>query len=327
MQKTTKKLLGLVGLAFVVLLTIFAYLLPTNGVYAEDVPHTAGTDTLRVTVRSQSPSIKINEPKSDYLTTSSIEDVTFTYDDAAYVDFTLTYKDEGGNVLHTALPRFIPDASAFDPDTHTASGTSTSTFNLRNFGLGYNHYILEATSDSGGEGVSGGDSIDFYYVPAILEEVDTEEGTNNPIVEVTYDSGVAKVEVMAVDQNGNPLFDEPVVIYVTPNGDGDYIAGSQNATLPFTLNGLSSGDYKIEITAYRKEDNSYEELYSPRNIYPASYTQPLAPEAPDTGSFLKKLNIAETDYALTAIIVFAIVSIVALRFVHQGKKNYRKNIK
>ena len=324
MQKTTKKLLGLVGLALVMLLTIVAYLLPTNGVYAEGV--TAGTDTLIVTVYNINPSIKINEPETDYLTTSPALDVDFTYENAAYVDFTLTYIDENGATQTVALPRFEPEN--LDPTYGVDSDTKRITINLHSVDIGsgetldYNHYVLSVVS-GGPVGESGGDSIEFDYVPAILNQTGTDENTNDPIVEIENDEGVAKVEIMPIDSEGNPLLDEPFVVTIQPNGSGEYPAGTQTVTLPYTANGLDTGEYMVKITSYNAEE---EELYSTKDIYDTEYEQPEAPEAPNTGALLEKLNIAETDYAITIAIVFAAVSAIAFRFLIRKKKDYRKNI-
>ena len=327
MQKTTKKLLGLFGLALVALLTIFAYFLPTNGVYAEGGSSVIGKDTLRVTVYSLAPSIVINDPENEYVTTSPLETITFTFGNAIYVDFTLTYQDANGAIVEVPLSRYTPDPSTFDPETHTAFGTGQITINLEELGLDYNHYVLKATSDSDGSGVASGDSIEFYYIPAKLVEVGSDENTNDPIVALTYGNDVAQVEIMPVDENGNPLLDQPIVVDIAPNSDGDYVAGTKKVTLPYTFNGLASGDYDVVITAYRKTDDHFEKLYSPHFLYPTSYTQPIAPEAPNTGGIFKKLNISKTDYTVTAMIGFVIISICALKLVHQKKKNYRKNIK
>ncbi|MBQ1528451.1 hypothetical protein IIZ77_02265, partial [Candidatus Saccharibacteria bacterium] len=99
MQKSKKKLLGLLGLGFVAAMTVFAYLLPANGAYAEGASD-SHTDTIRVTVYDRFPAIRIDSPETDYITTSPELEVTFTYENAQYVDFTISYNelDEDGNI-------------------------------------------------------------------------------------------------------------------------------------------------------------------------------------------------------------------------------------
>ena len=320
MRNTTKKLLGFIGLALVVLLTIVAIFVPTEGVYAEGTP--IGTDTITVIVYDQYPAVKIDDPVTDYFTISPELTVTFTYENSSYVDFTLSYVNEDGETVEITLPRFTPDPENLDPVFQYDSDTQTITINLRDYDLDYNHYILGAVSGSP-IGESAGDSIEFDYVPAMLVQTDTDENTGDPVVEVSYDDGVAKVEIMPVDDEGNPLLDEPIVIEVEPDEDGNYPTGSQTITLPYTENGLEDGDYTVIITAY---DGNDEELPTTRPDYPTDYEQPQAPEAPNTGAFAGKLNIAESDYILTIAIVFAATTAIAFRLITRKKKDYRKNI-
>ena len=322
MQNTTKKFLGIVGLALVVLLTICAYLIPTEGAYAEESTVIAGTDTLRVTVygEDQYPSIVIDSPTTEELTTSPEIPITFTYENASRVDFILKYEDEDGNPVEVALPSFTPDPSTLDPEFGYASGTDTVTPDIRALGLTYGHYVLEVKSGSP-IGESTGDSIEFDYVPAIVTQTGTDENTNDPIVEVEHDEGVKKVEIMPVDENGNPLLDEPIVVEIAPDGSGDYPAGTETVTLPFTGGGISTGDYTLIVTAY---DDTDEPIDSPRDSYPVNYVQPLAPDVPDTGVFTGGLNIAKSDYIITALLVFGIASVAALRITHVY--NYRYTI-
>ncbi len=320
MRNTTKKLLGFIGLALVVLLTIVAIFMPTEGVYAEETP--IGTDTITVIVYGQYPAVKIDDPTTDYFTVSPDLTVTFTYENASYVDFTLSYIDENGETVEKTLPRFTPDLADLDPTFQYDSGTKTITVSLRDYGLDYNHYILSAVSGSV-IGESTGDSIEFDYVPAILAQTGADENTNDPVVEVNYDDGVSRVEIMPVDSEGNPLFDEPIIVEVEPDENGNYPSGSQIITLPYTENGLETNDYNVIITAYNGEN---EELATTRDTYPTDYEQPSAPEAPNTGAFLGKLNIAESDYILTIALVFAASTAIAFRLITRKKKDYRKNI-
>ena len=344
MRKSKKNFLGLLGLALVAAVTVFAYLLPPVDAFADT---TSVTETIRVTVYDSFPSIKIDDPATDYVSTSPEITVAFTYENASYVDFKLSYVNEDGDTVEVALPRFTPDESRLDPTFHFDSDSNTVTFNLLDPALGlgdlpYEHYILSAVSGSP-IGESAGDSIEFDYVPVKLEQTGSEAGTNDPTAEVTYDDGVAKIEVMPIDSNGNPLFDEPVVIEVEQNDQGEYEAGSKTITLPFTSYGFPTGEYDILVTAYgttvtpgeidpdtgeQGEDViSYILITSPLNIYHVSYVQPPAPDVPNTGGLLKNLNLASEDVAITAIIAFGAFAIIAFLLLARRKKDYRKNLR
>lgn len=355
MQKSKKKLLGLLGLALVALMTTIAYLLPANGAYAEGASD-SHTDTIRVTVYDRFPAIKIDDPETDYISTSPELTVTFTYENSQYVDFTISYNqldadgnvvvDEDGNpvVITVPLPRFNPDPERLDPTFRYDSDTNQVTIILDDYGLGYGHYVLTASADSP-IGKPADDYIEFDYVPVQLIQTGSAATTNNPIADVIYDDGVAMIELMPVDKNGNPLFDEPIVIFVEPDENGDYLAGSQSVTFPFTDYGFPSGDYDILVTAYGAptvtpgeidpdtgeqgaDVISYDNVISsPRTIYTVNYVQPPAPDVPNTGRFLGNLNLSSADIAITSIIAFAGCAMIALIFLSRKKKDYRKNIR
>lgn len=320
MRNTTKKFLGLVGLALVVFLTIVAYLMPTEGAYADEF---AGRDTLRVTVIGQAEyaSVVIDDPTTEEPSTSPEVPVTFTYMNAARVNFTLKYNDEHGNPVEKALPSFVPDPADLDPEFGYASGTSTIALNLRDQNLGYGIYTLEVNAESP-IGDSTGDSIVIEYVPVILNQTGADKETNDPIVDLDHDEGIKKIEIMPVDADGNPLLDKPFVVELTPDDNGNYPSGTKSVTLPFTSNGLTTGDYTLKVTAYNDDD---EKLYSPRDTYPAEYVRPLAPDVPDTGAFAGGLNIAKSDYIITALLVFALASVAALRIVYRKKTTHGKH--
>ncbi|MBR3320245.1 hypothetical protein IKG20_03000 [Candidatus Saccharibacteria bacterium] len=337
MQKSKKTLLGLLGLALVAALTVFAYFLPAEGAFAEG--GTAGTDTLRVTVfdPTQSPSIKVDSPEAESVQVGSKVDVTITYENAAYVDFVLSYKDDDNNDVEVPLPRFEPDPEELDPTYGIASGTKTIPFDLKDYGLGsgsgYRHYTI--TARSGSPVGFDEDSVDYYRIPASVNQTGKEEGTNDPIVEVEIGEGVAKVELMPTDKEGHPLFDEPIVIEIEPDGDGNYNGGTRTVTLPFTSYGLETDDYDVVATSSTGTVNpdTGETEFNPitpplEPVFPIIYTQPSAPNIPNTGKFATEKSVAvSTDIAITAVTAFAGAAIIAFIVLGRKKKDYRKNIR
>ncbi|MBQ6396348.1 hypothetical protein IJH89_02050, partial [Candidatus Saccharibacteria bacterium] len=334
-MKQRKKLLGLFGLALVALMTVVAYFLPTDAA-AESTSH---TDVIRVTVYDQYPSVELTKPLSEETLTSPSVTVGFNYENANHVNFQLTYEtvDEttGEVVTKTInLPKFDP--ANLDPTFEYASGSDEITIDLtaltdeqgNPLDLTYGRFVLTAVSESAiGRGE---DAVEFYYVPAKATEVGTEDSTNDPIVNVEYDEGVAKVELMIYDKNGNPLLDSPIVVENPANESGVHGSGSQNITLPLGSYGLASGDYVLGLTAFRAEtdpatgETSYSEIYSPFPNYPISYTQPEAPAIPNTGRLLESLNIATSDLVITSVIVFTFAVFVAFAILTHKKKGYRK---
>ena len=325
MQKRKKNILGLLGLALVAAVTAFAYLLPSVPAFADT---TSVTETIRVTVYDRFPSIKITSPDTDYVSVSPELTVGFDYENASRVEFKLTYEDEDGNIQEVILPTYEPDPSRLDPTFNFDSDSATTILNLDDYNLGYGRYILEAVSYSP-IGPSTGDSIEFYYVPASMEPAGTTEDTADPIIDVDYDEGVVKIEIMPVDGDGNPLFPEPIVIEIPEPYEG----GSESVVLPFSEYGIPTGEYDIVITSYRNgtdPDTGEPTLVvidTPIPAFALSYVQPAAPDVPNTGGLFKKLNIASEDIAITAIIAFVAVAIVAFLLLARKKKDYRKNLR
>ena len=93
-------------------------------------------------------------------------------------------------------------------------------------------------------------------------------------------------------------------------------------TLPFGSYGLKSGDYIVKILTY---DENGEIIDSPWDEFKVTYVEPAAPNIPNTGRFLGNLNIAQSDYAITALIAFSGVLFIAFLLLGHKKKDYRKN--
>lgn len=327
MLRARKKLLGIIGLLLVALMTVFAYFLPSGNAYAIG----AGTDTIEVTVHGETPnpSIEITSPSTDTLTTSSTFKTTFSFENTAYVEFWLEYEDEEGNPQSLQLPPYNPNGGSIDPYA-SYTNVGSSTFNLSDHGLSYNEYILTAKSIT--HVGYDEDSIVFYYIPAVLEQTGVDKETDDPTIEVRYDNGVGKIEIMPVDEEGNGLFEEPIVIIIEPNEEGDYEAGTKTVTLPFTSYGAESGKYDVILTAYSATENGeeidYDVIDSPISVFEVEYERPSSPSVPDTGVFSGGTSVAKSDLVATSIIIF--VSVLVLLFVtvlRPRKKNYRKNIR
>lgn len=312
MQK--KKLVGLVGLALVVLMTIFAYFLPGEAKAAD-----THTDVIRVTVYDQYPSVTINEPENESVTVSPEVEIGFDYENSQTVKMTLSYQDEEGNTQTIELPDYTP--SDLDPTFNYASGNDTVTLDLTDYGLTYGRYILtlETISAVG----SDTQSTEFYYLPAKSTQTGTSEENNDPIVNVEYDQGVEKIEIIPVDENGDPLFDEPIIIEVPEPFD----AGSEEVIIPFSSYGIESGDYHLIINAYSKneETGEYERIPAPTVLFEVSYTQPEAPAIPNTGRLLSNLDVSSSDLMITSLVVFSFAVLVAFIILNRKENDRRKD--
>lgn len=381
MQKTRKKLVGLFCLVLVAIMTVVAYFMPDVASALSD----SHTDVIRVTVYDQYPAVKITSPENESVGVSEDLEVKFSYENANHVEFILSYEkidpetgevivDEEGNPVYetVTLPQFDPEE--LDETFFYDSGDGEMVFKLGDylaahrdmFENNYGNFILTAKAVSA-IGYAE-DSIEFNYSPVDVIQTCSADGTQDPIVEVFYDDGVAMVELMPVNRNGNPLFDKPVVVKISPDDEGNFVGGSKKVTLPFGSYGLPSGDYTLIATSYSygtehddegnvvyevdeegnpvqevDEDGNpvvdengdpvyvraygYVEIPNQYNPFFVSYTQPAAPDVPNTGRFLETLNIAESDYVITGVIVFAGVVFLAFVILGRKKKDYRKNLR
>ena len=323
MQKTKKRLVGIGGILLVVIMTIVAYFIPAN-VSAND----SFTQTIRVTVYDQKPKVELKKPVAEDIYTSSEIEIGFDYSNSSKIEFTLSFTDGDGNVHEITLPDYVP--ASLDPTFGYASGSDTVTIDINalvaSLGVdGYGYFVLNAKSTSP-VGYDE-DSVDFYYAPVVVEQTGSDATNSDPIVTVEYDKGVGRVELMPVDENGNPLFDEPVVVEISDTTTG----GTKEVSLPFGSYGLESGTYTLVFNAYARTDggasgdDTYTEIYSPINVTEVSYERPAAPDIPDTGRFLGSLNIAKSDYIMTGMIVFGSALLLAFIVLGRKKKDYRKN--
>lgn len=334
MLKARKKILGIIGLLLVALMTAFAYFLPSESAYAEG----AGTDTVQVIVYDSTAAVDITAPASETITTSSTITTTFVYENVSYIELWLDYEDEDGNPQSVQISTYNPAEGPIDPMSfYTGSGSST--FNLADHTLTYNTYTLttKAYSPAGYDE----DSVSFYYVPAIVEQNGAEEETNNPIIDIEYGDHVGKIEIMPIDDDGNDLLEEPIIVMIEPDEGGDYKAGTKTIALPFTANKFASGKYSLFVTSYYEpEEEVYSIIDSSIVIFDVEYTKPTtpddpdkpddpdAPSVPDTGVSTKETSVAKTDLAITIALVFMCLLAVVLTTVLRPKKfNYRKNIR
>ena len=331
MAKLNKTLCGCIGLLIVAIMTIVAFFIPTYDAHAVD-----RVDTINVVVYDQYPAVAVTSPGNDEVRVNSNVTVTFDYENAEWIDFTLQYEDEDGNTVEVPLPSYHP--SELDPAFNYASGTGIISFDFDDYGLEYGIYRVASEAHSA-IGYSE-DIIEFYYVPAMAAQTGAADLTNDPIIRVDYDETVEKVEVYVYDNSGNLLFKDPIVI----NVPAPYAGGSEDITLPFSSYGIPSGtNYYVETIAYRTEPLVDEDgnpitddegnivtglvvIDAPHLTYRVSYTEPEAPAVPDTGRLTKALNIAKEDLLASSAIVMVFAVAVAFAVIKSTARRriYRK---
>ncbi len=240
MQKSTKNLLGLSGLALVGAMTVAALAIPVPDANATGGASVGGEVQIQVKVYSGDPESIINAPDDGSVTTNSVVNVEHTYGDADSVDYTVKWGDgtvgddtsvSGTTQLDTFIPSYAPSA-----------GDNNFPLNLLAYG-GYGKYVLTSTVNSNGQKVS--DSTSFRYAPVSVTYIGTDEN-GDPIFEILYNAETTKVDFDLLDSNGKTVLDNVISLPIENPGT----EGKLTVTVPASNYGLESGNYSASATAY-----------------------------------------------------------------------------
>ncbi len=303
MKKTQKNLLGMFGLSIVVATTVFAACMPGPEASAAG----SVTDTVTVRVVGDAPKVDITGVDSGSVITDGGQTIDVSYEVVDELKVDLKYTDKDG-VEHTVPP-------IWDYFYDYQPGDIPLDLNLIQYG--YGEFTITATG-YGPDGVTDEDIITFEYIP-VAGTATPDDTTGNPIVDLDYvpgdgvdPNGVEKIVITILDENGNPIAGIDPIIVDKP---------IDQVTLPFDEYGLPDGNYIIELTALGIDG---EELYKPYVInfeYKGNGEEPVVPEtggdtgAPDTGGLFSGLNISNSDYLITGLLIFFTVGIGGAIFI------------
>lgn len=298
MKKTQKKIFGLFGLALVVAMTIFAASLPGPRVAAQSA--SGLIDTIVVRVIGDGPHVYFTDSIDGSSFVGSKQTVTFNYENIQTAVVTLTYNGKDGPQTYTLK-------------TITSSGEAGSDFvNLDLSEYGYGEYVISII----GEGLEGTPAEDYaafsYYPMDSTVEQDSPEG--DPSVILDYDdknTDINKIVINVYDENGD-LVKGLSPITVMP--------GNKNVSLPFAENNLPTGKYRIEVIAYNKDNISI--YHSSETINYQAPDEDMA--VPNTGSLFGSLNVSQSDYLVTGLLIFFIAGIGGIAFILKDKRNSKR---
>ena len=252
MKKTQRRVFGLLGLAFVAAITVFAALLPAPSAAAAD------STVLRVRVLGDVPDVTITDGPDSVVPSSTIPIVTspdqsFTYinEKVDHVVVTLHYTDDDGHTTDTVIADYYANYVA---------GGRTIDLNLDDYG--YGHYEITVTGD--GQYGYDEDTLAFDYVPI---SIDAEQPAidEDPIADYIYDPVKTDHAVLNVYTDEGELITALSGIPVT--------IGSFTSTLPFEANNMEKGWYKVEIVTYDDHDDVIATAVD-RFYYDLSSTEP-----------------------------------------------------
>ena len=300
MKKTKKRVLGLLGLALVIITTIFAAFLPNPEASAEG-GITSVTDTISVRVVGSVPDILNIKPVSGSVFIYPDQDLSFDYENVEYLTVTIYYTDKD-DVEHV-----IPLLEKDDPESFVnyIPGTYSTSLDLLAEDYGYGEYRVEIVG-IGFNDIKDFETIEFAFYPVVGEANEAEDG--KVYLDLQYDTENENINTIGIniyDENGNLVNTLSPITVNSPD---------MRVELPFAENNLPTGNYRIEITAYNAEG---EALYKPYITY---YYYEMIP-VPNTGTLFSNLNISRTDYLVTGLMIFFVAAILGIVLVTKGKNS------
>lgn len=155
MRKTHKQTIGLLGLALVLVTTIFAANLPSPTVNATDI-------NLNITVRNNNPNINIIHPQENAVLDSPHQTVTYEYNKLTNLTVEIVHTNPDG-VTTTFTPNFNQPA-------HPGQGSGSFDLDLSQYGPG--SFLIKLKADTT-EGTTIEKTASFRYSPIAPEVPNT----------------------------------------------------------------------------------------------------------------------------------------------------------
>lgn len=298
MKKTQKRVLGFSGLALVTAMTAYAVTLPSPNVSAVD--NTSVTETLVVRVVGIQPDVKPIFPV-DRVTSvfSPLQEIEFEHENVE--DITVSIK-------HTKLGDTESGSEVIIKESFVdfITGKMTIPLNLDEYG-GFGTFTLSIVGTGYGDAVPDREDFEIKYMPFDATKTELRDDSSFD-VNLEYDENVVeylKINVYAPSDTGreNPVWS---------NDNKKIEFPVKTVEIPFGELAREEGNYIIEVTGYDRNDVL---LYTIDLEQKSTYVY-----VPNTGAMLKKLNIAKEDYIITGVLIFFVLSVVALGAVIRGRK-------
>ena len=310
MKRQRKNFVGIIGLFAVAAMTAFAYNIPIPSVNAESAGATTSI-TVNV-VNERIPTMTIVDPSDGDVVADPAVDVRFTFTNADSFVFHIK-NNRTGDTYDINEP--------LDPsiDPAVASGTQVKALNLEDYGTYGDSFTITVST----VGVSNfaEDSVTISLKSVVVEQVDPDDPSNpedDPVIEIKDKMpGVCSVSIQTYKlPAGNPLFDPAIVQNVE--------SLTARIVLPFDDALAESGQYRIEVTPLTctdpsNPDDEPQPTGTPESII-INYTTPETPAVPNTGLMFAGLNISQSDYIITGLVIFFIISGGVLIYLKKSRR-------
>lgn len=298
MQISKKQLLGLGGLAIVVGMTAVAYNLPTNATSV------SGNVSVGVSVYSNHFETKIESPLDGDIYTKNNISFKEIHSKAANVKYYLIHVGENGE------EDTVYELTDYEVNGEDVDGSTVFELDLLDYG-GFGTYKFRSVITSR-DGRTGEDSVMFKYVAIDTpdDKVPVDDGAIE--IEVCYAAGVKVLGIEIYDKDGKRVAVANDYIVKNPT-----TGGCETIRVIVDDLDLNSGDYTVVITAYDDYDKTRAGGYVTVKF---TYTAPDAPNVPDTGSLISALNISKSDFLITGLIGFTLISVIALFVIKRANR-------
>lgn len=283
MKKTKKKILGLAGLFLVAFMTVLALLLPDSG--ASALTTNPITDEVQVQVVGSEPDVTITSPGNDAVLVEPSQYFQFDFANVDTTSAEVQYTDASGNThvytIDTVDPHYDPTTGSSPKYALEllGEGYGYGEYQLTVTGIGFdgafdedtvkfsfypvygevfgpdddNNYSLEVHYDEDNEDL---DTIEInVYGPdgELITDLSPiriktpESEVDLPFGDLGLPSGTYTVEIVALDKDGNRLFDPyDILISYTKKDDPEPVPAPDTGSFFGGIN-VSSAD--ITITA------------------------------------------------------------------------------
>lgn len=321
MKRTTKKILGLVGLATVAALTVVAAGIPTPANALEPVPGTESSAEVEVEVYvidEGETNVTITSPKNGSKVANPEISVETFYGKVTTNKYSLTYTNAEGESVT------IPLGESTTPEYE--SGVSKWSFNLSDFDLGYGTYILHV--DAYGNG-SASDSIEFTYQPVVVTPAtDGKSSIDEDGNAITSEDGYVDADI-SVSPKETPGYGEVYIYDSAGNRVVNPLTG-EPITIPLSASDIASGRISLNLADYGlTNDQKYKVVF---NVYDASGSligsdffyvlyEVVSPDVPNTGgSLFASLNFSNSDFLISSLIVFSAITVAAFVLIKKSSR-------
>lgn len=313
MKRKTKRLLGVFGLAAVMVTTAIAYALPTPEAHAEE--STDANVTIQVKVVGPGETAQLVSPANGAVIKSNIVPVEYTYQrmKVVYVNLSCDSKSRAAGdpiVVHTQNV----------PADNDYTGSFKTNINLNDWGI-----QADATCRLflTGKGVNDTDvrdeGVQFEYRAMKVDIPTTGDGDEekpvtdekgDPEVTIGVRDDVYSLLLQVYNEAGKPVFvkdgkEEPILVS-RDKFDGD----SYTLNLPMSKYGAKTGWYELVAIAYGQDGKEVISMNTYRFYY-----DPGTPNVPGAGTVMDNLNISRVDYVVTGLIAFGAVAMFGIYLV------------